>query len=420
MRTFAEKPKATQQANSPKRTVPVRSHLGHNHEVNSILHLQRTLGNQTVQRLLQSDAEKRNTVLTDLASSRFRHDFNRIPIHPLAVGAIQTKLSINTPGDEYEHEADRVADQVMRMPEQKLQRTCACGGGCPVCQKEQTGQERARLQTKRLQSAGAGRTEAPPEIREVLAAPGQPLNSATREFMELRIGHDFSRVQIHADKQAAASAEAINARAYTVGHNIVFGHGEYNPSALSSRRLLAHELTHVVQQEGGLSTVQRTPREDPCTYAGGAVKDREVHLNLGLNAVRVYTRGSGHTQFNNLINGPAARDLARANDWCHMYSVKGHQRRSSLGLINFVNYCRNFGFHSNFWHKDGSISRIPSTVSHGCARLHDSDERSTATGDSNRFYELVQDNDCVRLYSQSFWRDPTFRRCPSDGENCRP
>jgi hypothetical protein len=263
--------------------------------------------------------------------------------------------------------------------------------------------------------------EAPPEVHEVLAAPGQPLSSATREFMETRFGHDFSRVRIHADEQAAASAQAINAHAYTSGHNIVFGHGQYNPGAPSGRHLLAHELTHVVQQEDRASTVQRTPSEDPCTYPGHAAKDREVHLNLALNAVRVYTRGGGHTQFNNLITGPATSDLARANDhWCHMFSVKGHQRRSSKGLINFVNYCGNFGFHSNFWHKHGRIERIPGNASHGCARLHDANERSTATGDSNRFYNLVQDRDCVRLYSQSSWRDPTFRRCPSHGENCLP
>lgn len=334
--------------------------------------------------------------------------------------AIQTKLTINEPGDAYEQEADRVADQVMRMPEPKLQKACRCGGECPKCQRGKMGLEPIGLQTSRLQGIESGRTEAPTEVRAVLARTGQPLNATTREFMEHRFGHDFSQVRIHSDKRAAESADAINARAYTVGQNIVFGHGEYTPSTLSSRRLLAHELTHVIQQSQSGLTVQRAPRSDPCTYAGSAVKEREVHLNLSLNAVRVYTRGGGHTQFNNLINGPAASALARANGWCHMYSVKGHQRRSSLGLINFVNYCGNFGFHSNFWYKSGRITRIPGTVSHGCARLHDADASSTASGDSNRFYQLVQDNDCVRLYRQSFWRAPTFKRCPPRGENCRP
>jgi len=122
MRTFAEKPKATQQAMSPKTTAPARSYLGHSHEVNSILHLQRTIGNQAVQRLLQSNAEESNTILTGTTSPHFGHDFSRIPIHPPVAGAIQTKLVVNKLGDEYEQEADRVAEQVMHMPETRLQR----------------------------------------------------------------------------------------------------------------------------------------------------------------------------------------------------------------------------------------------------------------------------------------------------------
>ncbi len=106
---------------SPKTTAPARSYLGHSHEVNSILHLQRTIGNQAVQRLLQSNAEERNTILNGTTSPHFGHDFSRIPIHPPVAGAIQTKLAINTPGDEYEQEADRVADEVMRMPEPLIQ-----------------------------------------------------------------------------------------------------------------------------------------------------------------------------------------------------------------------------------------------------------------------------------------------------------
>ncbi len=122
MRTFAEKPKATQQAMSPKTTAPARSYLGHSHEVNSILHLQRTIGNQAVQRLLQSNAEESNTILTGTTSPHFGHDFSRIPIHPPVAGAIQTKLVVNKLGDEYEQETDRVAEQVMHMPETRLQR----------------------------------------------------------------------------------------------------------------------------------------------------------------------------------------------------------------------------------------------------------------------------------------------------------
>ena len=84
-----------------------------------------------------------------------------------------------------------------------------------------------------------------------LRSPGLPLEEGLRSFMESRFGHDFSGVRVHADAQAAASARAVNALAYTVGPDLVFGAGRYAPSSADGRRLLAHELTHVVQQTGG-------------------------------------------------------------------------------------------------------------------------------------------------------------------------
>lgn len=77
---------------------------------------------------------------------------------------------------------------------------------------------------------------------------GQPLDETTRRFMQTRLGHDFSRVRVHTNAQAAASAQAVNARAYTVGRDVVFAAGQYMPTTLAGQRLLAHELTHVVQQ----------------------------------------------------------------------------------------------------------------------------------------------------------------------------
>ncbi len=266
MRTFAEKPKATQQATSRKTTVPTRSYWGHSHEVNSILHLQRRIGNHAVQRLLQSNAEERNTILTDTPSPLFGHDFSRIPIHPPAAGAIQTKLAINTPGDEYEQEADRVADKVMRMPEPKLQRACACGGACPKCKAEQLSQESKRLQTtKRVRASNTEQVAAPPIVHDVLQSPGQPLQPATRAFMETRFGHDFSQVRVHADANASESARAVNALAYTVGRNVVFGAGQYAPGTREGKRLLAHELTHVIQQSVSVTGAQPVIQRRRCT-----------------------------------------------------------------------------------------------------------------------------------------------------------
>lgn len=105
------------------------------------------------------------------------------------------------------------------------------------------------LTGNRAQSIGL-----PPVVQEVLRAPGQPLEPATRAFMESRFGHDFSRVRVHTDAKAAESARAVNARAYTVGRDVVFGEGGYAPDTSDGRRLMAHELAHVVQQgRGGLA-----------------------------------------------------------------------------------------------------------------------------------------------------------------------
>jgi len=150
MRTFVQKPKAPQQAKPAKPTIRGRAHFEQSHDVNSILHLQRTIGNQAVQRLVQANAEELHRGSATTASTRFAHDFSRIPIHCPVAGAIQTKLAISQPGDEYEQEANHVAEQIMLMSEPQLQRACPCGGGCPKCQTEQSGQEHEHLRTKRL------------------------------------------------------------------------------------------------------------------------------------------------------------------------------------------------------------------------------------------------------------------------------
>jgi hypothetical protein len=92
--------------------------------------------------------------------------------------------------------------------------------------------------------------EAPPIVHEVLRSPGQPLDPVTRAHMEPRFGHDFSRTRVHADRRAAESARAVDALAYTVGQDIAFAAGQYSDSP-GGRKLLAHELAHVVQQSRG-------------------------------------------------------------------------------------------------------------------------------------------------------------------------
>jgi hypothetical protein len=258
MRTYAQKPKATQQTTSVISRQSGRIHFGHSREVKSILHLQRAIGNHTVERLFQNDAKVPNTVSTGAASRYFDHNFSRIPASLPNTGAIQTKLAINKPGDEYEQEADRVSEQILRMPGPKLQRACACGGACRKCNAEQLSQKSERLQTKRVRASNTEQIATPPIVHDVLQSPGQPLQPATRVFMETRFGRDFSQVRAHYGLRSAESAKQVNARAYTLGQDIVFGAGQYAPGTRHGLALIAHELAHAIQQ-GGSDSSARTP-----------------------------------------------------------------------------------------------------------------------------------------------------------------
>ncbi len=171
---------------------------------------------------------------------------------------LQPKLTINTPGDKYEQEADRVADMVMRMPEPQVQRQCACGkssteGECSECKKKK---QEATGSLQRVASSPVGGMTAPPIVNNVLSSPGSPMPTATRSFMESRFAQDFSHVRVHTDAQAQKSAEAVSARAYTVGHQIVFGSEQFQPESAFGKHLLAHELTHIVQQGGQTAVAQ--------------------------------------------------------------------------------------------------------------------------------------------------------------------
>lgn len=128
-----------------------------------------------------------------------------------------------------------------------------------------------KLQTKSDNSRPpAG--NAPGIVHEVLSSPGQPLDASSRAFYEQRFGHDFGNVRIHADSQAAASARAVNALAYTAGQHVVFAAGAYGHGTTAARKLLAHELAHTIQQSSpsavtakGDGALQRAPagEKDP-------------------------------------------------------------------------------------------------------------------------------------------------------------
>ena len=130
-----------------------------------------------------------------------------------------------------------------------LQRKYACGKVPSGLHGEYGERRNEQLSVQRRAANGTEPSTVPPIVREVLRAPGQPLDSATRTCMESRFGHDFSRVRVHTDARAAESTRAVSALAYTVGHDVVFGAGQNPFRTIAGQRLLAHELTHVVQQE---------------------------------------------------------------------------------------------------------------------------------------------------------------------------
>ncbi len=148
----------------------------------------------------------------------------------------------------------KVQTQQKTMPEPSsgnslLHRTCACGqhtlagGECTQCRKKREGLLQRRAVT------ASKPAPAPPIVGEALNMPGQPLATDVRAFMEPRFQHDFSRVRVHTDARASHSARAVNALAYTLGHDVVFDSEQYSPHTPGGQRLLAHELTHVIQQE---------------------------------------------------------------------------------------------------------------------------------------------------------------------------
>jgi len=174
------------------------------------------------------------------------------------------------------------------MPRQSggiLQRTCACGGTpgptgeCEACRKKrvQRKSEAARQDTYHEFSA-------PPIVHDVLRSPDQPLDPDTRGFMEPRFGRDFSDVRVHNDAKAADSARAVNALAYTVGKDVVFGQGQYQSASSSRRSLLAHELTHVVQQQGTSPALESGLKVSP---ADSAAERQAEFISRGM-----FSRGS--------------------------------------------------------------------------------------------------------------------------------
>jgi hypothetical protein len=164
---------------------------------------------------------------------------------------VQPKLKLNQPGDNFEKEANSVADSVMSQPNKNETPTFF---------------EARPLRAASLQRKAWGNGDTPissNSIQKTINSNGHPIDHSTRSFMERRFGHDFGNVQIHNDSQAHQSSSDIGAKAYTSANHVAFGPGMYRPGTLAGNWLLAHELAHVIQQSGGRgNVVQKSPADD--------------------------------------------------------------------------------------------------------------------------------------------------------------
>jgi hypothetical protein len=219
---------------------------------------------QSFSRAKQWNAEMSVPSSSPISIVRLVHDFGKIRMNAGRQAMLQTrmpanehiqaKLAVSQPEDKYEQEADRIADQVIASPPH------SAIIGAPQ-----------RLQ--RLSEHSNGQMDAAPDsVEHALASPGRPLDTTLRQDMEQRFGHDFSRVRVHSGGAAEQSARDVNANAYTIGHNIVFGAGRFASGTHEGRRLIAHELTHVVQQDGqdSLGKIWRSSADFCTAYATAA------------------------------------------------------------------------------------------------------------------------------------------------------
>jgi hypothetical protein len=284
------KPQIKAAADSTKKMAPQRSVLAMRPfgggAVGQAHFLQRTVGNQATQRLLSqrgcSPTREKNSVDGEQdgapesikvreAKSGTSWDFSKITVFapdrasrpqassPVVAtqlpGAIQAKLVVGAADDPLEHEADRIADQVMRMPDPGL----AIAAGPEQVSRKCAACEEKEASTLRTRPAWPGKAVAavPGIVHEARGVAARPLDPAAGAFFEPRFGSDFSKERIHNDAAASESARAVAPRAYTVGNHVVFGAGQFAPTTGPGKALLARELVHTLQQGAADSWMQR-------------------------------------------------------------------------------------------------------------------------------------------------------------------
>jgi len=180
---------------------------------------------------------------------------------------IQLKLSVGAANDPLEHEADAMADKVMRMPEKPFVQRKASASCCDYDDEHIHLKPLSRQVSPFIQTKAENGGAVSPAVAEGISATqggGSAMNSSTKSFMESRFGNDFSDVRIHTGDYAVQMSKDLNAQAFTVGSDVYFNSGKYAPEQSDGKHLLAHELTHVVQQSGSVGRkVQRQQHPAP-------------------------------------------------------------------------------------------------------------------------------------------------------------
>jgi hypothetical protein len=271
----------------------------------------------------------------------------------------QTRLTIDQPNDKYEQEADRVADQVMRMSDADVA-------------KRQAGDEREREMLQAIPLADkttpvVHRMGEPPRGGNSLAkvergvhflkGGGAPLSKSERAYFEPRIGADLSQVRVHAGSKASRLARSINAKAFTVGNNIVFAPGKYGPESSSAKRLMAHELIHVVQQaggspQGGRQMVLRAP-DDPPSAPSTTTASPEVSSGLGHDDQASETRRmnaqSVVSDMQDVIAIYTSSAMSALNDWAIKFDLQGKMQRLDrlAARVNTLEYAQREAANTN-------------------------------------------------------------------------
>ncbi len=327
-----------------------------------------------------------------------------ISSHGKTSGFFQPKYAINAPNDMYEQEADAVAEKVILSKHIDLGETffkpvtiSSIQRKCEHCEQE----EKEKLQRKEENGNESETSPSFDQYVDGLNNSGSSLPPASKTFFESRMGYDFSNVKIHTDSVAAKSAQSIHALAYTSGNNIVFNQNQFQPGTTNGDKLIAHELTHTIQQNNNISTkkIQRL------TNSNFNVSGLDPELASVDNVIR-FERGSS------VIPGPPEPETAKLNTQAlpanRAITLSGHtsEEGSASGNTTIVN------------------SRINTVKNELVSRGHDVStitlNPNTTDGEGNRLYRSMRIVEIVDTPTSAATPPPTrVRDCSnSSSDDC--